>query len=97
MSYPTLHSMAFMSFALLATPVNAFGTTYGSNDCNNDPSFLEENGIVCTAVFSDTNVWDFLNGLPRRITYDELVDLNPLLVIEDYETILTGITFVRVQ
>lgn len=97
MSHRILRDLAFMSVALLATPLNAFGTTYGSEDCNNDPSFLEQNDIVCTAVFSDTNIWDFLNNLPRRITFDELVALNPQLVIEDYETILSGITFVRVQ
>ncbi|EBA13750.1 hypothetical protein RCCS2_07674 [Roseobacter sp. CCS2] len=84
-------------FALFATPLSAFGTTYGNEDCNNDAIFLEENDIVCTAVFSETNIWDFLNNLPRRITFDELVELNPLLIIEDFDTILTGITFVRVQ
>ncbi len=97
MFHPILRCLAFMSLALLAAPLAAFGVIYGSDDCNNDPGFLEQNDIVCTAVFSDTSVWDFLNNLPRRITYDELIALNPLLVIEDYETVLTGITFVRVQ
>ena len=102
MSYPILRSLLLMCFAFLAAPSNAaaqgaFGVTYGSDDCNNDPNFLEENGIVCTAVFTETNVWDFLNGLPRRISLEELVDLNPGLSIEDFETVLGGITFVRVQ
>ncbi|MEJ8561767.1 hypothetical protein QTO30_11420 [Yoonia sp. GPGPB17] len=97
MTIKTLLSGAVTSFTLLATPLSAFGTTYGNEDCNNDVSFLEENDIICTAVFSETNIWDFLNTLPRRITFDELVALNPLLIIEDYDTIITGITFVRVQ
>ncbi|PJI86241.1 hypothetical protein BC777_2609 [Yoonia maricola] len=92
-----LRSGAAIPLALLAAPLSAFGTTYGNEACNNDTSYLEENGIVCTAVFSDTNVWDFLNNLQRRITFDELVALNPLLEIEGYDTVLIGITFVRVQ
>ncbi len=104
MNYSTALSSAFITFALLASPViaenhvAAFGATvYGNEDCNNDADFLTENGIVCTAVFSSTNVWDFLNNLQRRITLPELVDLNPNLEIVDFETVINGITFVRVR
>lgn len=97
MSIKQLQTAAMLAFALAATPLSAFGTSYGNEECNNDPSFLEENGIICTAVFSETNVWDFVNSLPRRVSLDDLIALNPLLVIEDYDTIITGITFVRVQ
>ena len=88
---------AVVDLALVSPPLSAFNTIYGNDDCNNDATFLEENGIVCTAVFSETDIWDFLNNLQRRITFDELVALIPLLEIESYDTILTGITFVRVQ
>ena len=74
-----------------------FGVIYGNDDCNNDADFLTENGIVCTAVFSDISVWDFLNGLPRRIDLDEMIELNPQFLIVEYDTILTGFTFIRVQ
>lgn len=102
MTSPILRGVALLSMALISAPLStsaqsAFDVTYGSEDCNNDASFLTENDIVCTAVFSETNVWDFLNNLPRRISFDELVSLNPELEIEDYETVLTGITFVRVR
>ena len=105
MTGPDLRVLVFLPFALFATPLiaenhttqGAFGVTYGNEDCNNDASFLTENAIVCTAVFSETNVWDFLNNLPRRISLDQLVALNPGLDIQDYETVLSGITFVRVR
>lgn len=105
MTYPILRGLALTFLLVSTTPLSAenhiaqsgFGVTYGSEACNNDANFLTENDIVCTAVFSETNIWDFLNTLTRRITFEELVALNPELVIEDYETVLGGITFVRVQ
>lgn len=104
MNYSALMSSAFVAFALLSSPasaenhVAAFGATvYGNEDCNNDADFLTENGIICTVVFSSTNVWDFLNNLQRRITLPELVGLNPALEIVDFETVIDGITFVRVR
>lgn len=98
--------LAMISVACLSTPAIAeshvadgggFGVTYASEDCNNDPGYLTANDILCTAVFSDTNVWDFLDGLPRRISLEELADLNPGLGPIDYETVIGGITFVRVR
>ena len=97
MTRKLFRSGAILALALVSTPLSAFETSYGNEDCNNEASFLEENDIICTAVFSEINVWDFLNSLPRRISFDELVALNPLLVLEDFDTIITGITFVRVQ
>ena len=104
MKINALMTAAFIVSALHSSVANAqssggsgFGTVYGSEACNNDPDFLTDNDIVCTAVFSSTNVWDFLNGLERRITFDELVALNPALVIETYDTVINGITFVRVR
>ena len=80
-----------------AVAQSGFGVTYVSQECNNEPVYLTDNDIVCTAVFADTNVWDFLNGLPRRITLDELAELNPGLEEVGYETVISGITFVRVR
>ncbi len=105
MSHLILRSFLVICVAFLAAPLSAenhvaqgaFGVTYGNDDCNNDPAFLEENEITCTAVFAETNVWDFLNNLPRRISLETLIALNPSLNIEGYDTILGGITFVRVQ
>lgn len=74
-----------------------FGVLYGNDDCNNDADFLTENNIICAAVFSNTTVWDFLNNLQRRIALETLVELNPSLGTLEFETVLTGITFVRVQ
>lgn len=100
-----LKSIALLSLMSLASggmaenhqAEGAFGVKYGSEDCNNTPEFMSQNDITCTAVFSDVRVWDFLEGLPRRIPLDMLIELNPDLEIADFETILTGITFVRVR
>ena len=105
MKYSTLVSAALIAVASLATTVNAenhvglFGgeTTYASEECNKDPEYLTENDIVCTAVFSSTRVWDFLDNLQRRITLPELAELNPGLGEIDFETVISGITFVRVR
>lgn len=103
---PIQRSLVLMAFAMFSTTVNAenhvdqplFGSvTYGNDECNNDPEYLTANDIVCSAVFSNTNVWDFLANLPRSITLAELVRLNPLLEIEDHSTVIGGITFVRVR
>lgn len=97
-----LFSLA-LATAVLATPPaiaqssGGFGVVYLSEECNNDADYLTEREIVCTAVFSDTNVWDFLNGLPQRITLEELDELNPRLTDVSYETIISGISFVRVR
>jgi len=80
-----------------ATNEGGFGVKYGDEACNNTPEFMANNDITCTAVFSETNVWDFLEGLPRRIPLETLISLNPALEIEGYETVLSGITFVRVE
>lgn len=92
-----LFASSFQASTAFAQGQSGFGTVYGSEACNNDPDYLNDNDILCTAVFSSTNVWDFLNSLQRRITFDELVALNPDLVIESYDTVITGITFVRVR
>lgn len=103
---PIRCSFALMAFAMLSTTALAenhvdqplFGSvTYGNDECNNDPEYLTDNNIICAAVFSNTNVWDFLANLPRSITLAELVRLNPLLEIEDHSTVISGITFVRVR
>ena len=92
-----------VAIAVLTTPQaiaqssGGFGVVYLSEECNNDPEYLTERNIVCEAVFSDTNVWDFLNGLTQRISLEELDELNPRLIDVSYETILTGISFVRVR
>ena len=75
----------------------SFGVRYGSDACNNEPTYLTENDIDCTAVFAATNVWDFLNNLPRRISLEELNELNPALGVVTYDTVIEGITFVRVR
>lgn len=105
MNYTTLVSSALIAVASLTTPVLAenhvaqFGgsTVYASEECNKDPDYLTENDIVCTAIFSSTRVWDFLDNLPRRISLTELAELNPGLGEIDYETVIGGITFVRVR
>lgn len=101
MNHPILRYLTLIAFALTPAGLSAqsgFGAvTYGSDDCNNDPEYLTNNNISCTAIFSDTNVWDFLNNLPRRITLETLVELNPRLGEVDYNSVLGGITFVRVQ
>lgn len=106
MNYPALLGSALISIALLIAPASAEnhieqpsgnGATYGSEECNNDADYLTENNILCTAIFSDTRVWDFLNNMPRRITLAELAEFNPQLGEIDHDTILTGITFVRVR
>ena len=86
-----------MLFVGNASAQSAFGVQYGSDDCNNEPAFLTANDIVCTAVFASTNVWDFLDNLPRRITLDELNALNPALGEVTYDSVIEGITFVRVR
>lgn len=106
MTYPTLHLMAWLSLVMVALPSNAenhiiqpsFGApAYASNDCNNEPEYLETNNISCVAVFAETNVWDFLESLPRRISLATLTELNPRLGPVDYTTLIKGITFIRVQ
>ncbi len=106
MTRPILTALSLIVAAVFATSAfsdshvanpGGFGVIYGNDECNRDADFLTENGIVCTAVFSDTNVWDFLNNLPRRIDLDEMIALNPNFLIVEYDTIITGITFVRVQ
>lgn len=87
--------------ACVAAPAFAqeggFGVQYGNDACSNDADYLQENDIVCAAVFSETKVWDFLEALPRRISLEELIALNPALEIVDNESTITGITFVRVR
>jgi len=106
MTFPILHLMAWISLVMVAMPLNAenhivqpsFGApAYASNDCNNEPDYLEANKISCVAVFAETNVWDFLENLPRRISLATLTELNPRLGPIDYTTLIKGITFVRVQ
>lgn len=106
MTFTISRSLALVSFALLSTAASAEnhvaqdaagGVTYGNEDCNNDPSYLTANDISCMAVFSNTSVWDFLENLPRRISLATLIELNPSLDIEDHDTVLTGISFVRVR
>jgi len=80
-----------------AVAQSGFGVRYGSQECNNEPAYLTENEITCTAVFAATDAWDFLNNLPRRITLDELNALNPDLGEVTYDTVIEGITFVRVR
>ena len=76
---------------------SGFGVSYGSEECNNEPTYLTANDIDCTAVFAATNVWDFLDNLPRRIDLDELNTLNPELGELTYDSVIEGITFVRVR
>jgi len=105
MKYSTLVGSALIAVASLSTAVSAenhvtlFGgaTVYASDECNKDPQYLTDNDIVCTAVFSNVRVWDFLESLPRRITLAELAELNPDLGEIDFETVIGGITFVRVR
>lgn len=89
-----------LSLAVIAAPVAAqgnFGVRYGSEECNNEPTYLTANDITCATVFAATNVWDFLENLPRRITLDELNALNPDLGELTYDSVIDGITFVRVR
>lgn len=107
MDYRVSRILALVALTSLATTASseshveqsggASAFKYGNDECNNSPSYLKENDLACVAVFSDTNVWDLLDGLPRRITLDTFVELNPLLIDVDYDTVITGITFVRVQ
>lgn len=83
--------------AAAAIAQSGSGVSYGSEECRNDPAYLTENDIACTAVFASTDTWDFLNNLPRRITLDEMNELNPELGEVTYETVIEGITFVRVR
>ena len=87
-----------LSMACLAAPAMAqssFGVSYGSEECNNEPAYLTANDITCATVFASTNVWDFLDNLPRRITLEELNELNPVLGEPTYDSVINGITFVR--
>jgi len=106
MTNPILHHVTWISLVMVALPVNAedhiaqsgFGApAYGSEHCNNEPEYLAANNISCVAVFADTNVWDLLESLPRRISLAALNDLNPLLGPVDYASVIKGITFVRVR
>ena len=73
------------------------GVAYGHPACNSDSTELSEAKVQCTAIFSDTSVWDFLNGLTQRITLEEMNEFNPALGTVTYDTIIGGLTFVRVQ
>ena len=106
MTRPIINLLTWISLVMLAMPSIAdnhivqpsFGApAYASEDCNNEPEYLQANRISCVAVFAETNVWDFLENLPRRISLAELSELNPRLGPVDYSTVIRGITFVRVQ
>ena len=106
MNYSILRNIALISFAGLSTTVHAEshvaqadsgGVRYGSEDCNNDPNYLIENDILCSAVFSNTNVADYLDSLARRIPISMFAELNPLLGTIDRDTIIEGITILRVR
>jgi len=106
MTHPILHHIAWISLAVAAMPASAenhvaqpsFGApAYASDDCNHEAEYLETNNISCVAIFADTNVWDFLENLPRRISLATLTDLNPRLGPVEYTTVIKGITFVRVR
>ncbi len=92
-------TLAFCMALTGATAVaqTSFGVRYGSEACNNEPAYLTENGIECAAVFASTDVWNFLNNLPRRISLEEMNELNPALGEVTYDTVIEGITFVRVR
>ena len=90
-------AMAGSAMATVTSAQSGFGVQYASDDCNHEPSYLEANEITCRTVFAATSVWDFLNGLPRRITLEELAELNPNLEEVTYDTVIPGITFVRVR
>ncbi|MDP5084549.1 MAG: hypothetical protein NWQ23_03940 [Yoonia sp.] len=101
---PVFVLLFFAGLATTATSENhvepsdgSSGVRYGNDDCNNSPSYLAANDISCTAIFSDINVWDFLNNLPRRISLETLIELNPSLGTVDYNTVLKGMMFVRVR
>ncbi len=106
MNHPILRRFALIIFASLSTTANAEnhvvqpdegGIKYGSDDCNNDAAFLTENGIVCSAIFSDTSVADFLDNLPRSITIAMFMELNPRLGPLEFDSVLTGISMLRVR
>jgi hypothetical protein len=106
MNLPILRCLSVVGLMCLTTSVSAENHVvrpeggvvgYGSQDCNADAEQLTARGIVCTAVFADTKVWDLLDTLPRRITLAELNAFNPDLGTLTFDNVIGGITFVRVQ
>ena len=106
MNYPILRSFALVAFIGLSTTATAENhveqlddglVKYGSDDCNNDPGYMSENNILCAAIFSDTSVGDYLNSLPGRVTLSMFAELNPRLGTIDHNTVIKGITILKVR
>lgn len=106
MNFPTFRNLALILFASLSTTASAEShvdqaedgaVKYGSDECNNDPDYLNENGILCAAVFSDVSVGDYLNTLSPRISLSMLAELNPRIENVDRNTVIGGITILRVR
>lgn len=106
MVYRVLRSLALISLVSLSTTASAEShvaqsddgaVRYGSDACNNDPEYLSANNITCSAVFSTTNVADFIGSLTRSMPLSMFAELNPRLGPIDRDTALEGILILRIR